>query len=70
MPDATQEIMRLAQERSRATDLAAATGRFLADWEGMEDSPVLKRRAEETLDAAFDVIKYTTERIKQLKEMT
>ena len=68
MVNATQEMMRLASERSRATWLAAAAGRFLADIHGLDDSPALKACAERTLDAAFDVVKETTERINKLKE--
>ena len=68
MENATQEMMRLAGERDRAGTLATAAGRFLADTHGLDDSPELKRCAERTLDAAFDVMKYTTKRIRQLRE--
>ena len=62
-----QKIMQLAAERSRATELAAATARFIADWEGVEDSATLRDLSERTLDAAFDAIASITERIKIIK---
>ena len=65
----TVEIMRLADERSCAMDLAAAAGRFLArPWDTDRMLP-LKELAEQTLDAAFDLIKDNTEKIRKLKEV-
>lgn len=64
-----QEMMRLASERSRAMELAAAAGRFLAAPEGADGMLPLKKRAEETLDAALAVTTHHTNRIMQLKEM-
>ena len=64
-----QEMMRLASERSRAMDLAAAAGRFLAAPEGADGMPLLEKCAEETLDVALAVTTHHTNRIMQLKEM-
>ena len=62
-----QEIMRLAGQRDRAMDVARATARFLAYPEGWQDSPYLRRCADQALDAALDEIRRTTQAIKRLK---
>ena len=72
---ATKEIMQLAYERTKATELAAALGKFIV---GEPEPPrvcerhwgKLKSSAQQTLDEAFALIEHHTERIKQLKEMT
>ena len=62
-----QEIMQLAFERAKATELAAALGNFLveaSEWR----CPKLKAIAETAFDSALAMISHHTEKIKQLKE--